>query len=152
MTVGPSEGVNARAGLDHIWVLDGRSVSVWKARTGTIPRHRVLSGPLSQGLPPPQAYSREAPVAKAQAEADRAVAARDQVRADVLRDVASAWREYEAATRNLKTATAVQADAQEQLRLVTLRETAGKAIEVEVLDALFVTPRTRDRRPQHRSL
>jgi outer membrane protein TolC len=61
-----------------------------------------------------------------------------------LRDVARAWREFEAATRNLATAAAIQADAREQLRLVTLRQTAGKAIEAEVLDALSVAANARE--------
>jgi outer membrane protein TolC len=91
---------------------------------------------LTASLPLVDGGSRTAAVAKAQAQYDRASAARDQARAEVLRDVARAWREYEAATRNLATAAAVQADAQEQLRLATLRQTAGKAIETEVLDAL----------------
>jgi len=99
---------------------------------------------LTASLPIVDGGSRAAALAKAQAETDRATAVRDQVRASVLRDVASAWREYEAATRNLATATAVQADAQEQLRLVTLRQSAGKAIEVEVLDALSVAANARE--------
>jgi outer membrane protein TolC len=99
---------------------------------------------LSASLPIVDGGSRVAALAKAQAENDRAAALRDQVRAGVLRDVANAWREYEAATRNLATATAVQADAQEQLRLVTLRQAAGKAIEVEVLDALSVAANARE--------
>ena len=99
---------------------------------------------VTASLPIVDGGSRSAAVAKAQAEYDRLAAARDQVRASVVRDVASAWREYEAATRNLATATAVQADAQEQLRLVTLRQSAGKAIEVEVLDALSVAANARE--------
>lgn len=99
---------------------------------------------ITASLPIVDGGSRAAAVAKAQAESDRMVAARDQTRAGVVRDVASAWREYEAATRNLATASAVQADAQEQLRLTALRETAGKAIEVEVLDALSVAANARE--------
>ncbi len=99
---------------------------------------------ITASLPIVDGGSRAAAVAKAQAEYDRTVAARDQTRAGVVRDVASAWREFEAATRNLATATAVQADAQEQLRLMTLRQAAGKAIEVEVLDALSVAANARE--------
>lgn len=99
---------------------------------------------LTASLPIVDGGSRSAAVAKAQAEYDRAAAARDQARAGVMRDVADAWREYEAATRNLATANAVRADAQEQLRLATLRQAAGKAIEVEVLDALSVAANARE--------
>ncbi len=99
---------------------------------------------VTASLPIVDGGSRAAAVAKAQAQYDRMAAARDQTRAGVVRDVASAWREYEAATRNLATATAVQADAQEQLRLITLRQAAGKAIEVEVLDALSVAANARE--------
>jgi outer membrane protein TolC len=99
---------------------------------------------LTASLPIVDGGSRTAAVARAQAQYDRAAAARDQARAAALRDVAVAWREYEAATRNLATATAIQADAREQLRLVRLREAAGKAIEVEVLDALSVAANARE--------
>jgi outer membrane protein TolC len=99
---------------------------------------------LTAALPIVDGGSRSAAVAKAQAQYDRAAAARDQARAEALRDVARAWREYEAATRNLATATAIRADAAEQLRLVTLRQAAGKAIEVEVLDALSVAANARE--------
>jgi len=99
---------------------------------------------VTASLPLVDGGSRAAAVAKAQAQYDRTVAVRDQTRAGVVRDVASAWREYEAATHNLATATIVQADAQEQLRLITLRQAAGKAIEVEVLDALSVAANARE--------
>jgi outer membrane protein TolC len=99
---------------------------------------------LTASLPIVDGGSRSAAVAKAEAQYDRALAARDQARAETVRDVARAWREYDAATRNLATATAIEADAREQLRLVTLRQTAGKAIEVEVLDALSVAANARE--------
>jgi outer membrane protein TolC len=99
---------------------------------------------LTASLPIVDGGSRTASVTKAQAQYDRAAAARDQARAETLRDVARAWREFEAATRNLATAAAIQADAREQLRLVTLRQTAGKAIEAEVLDALSVAANARE--------
>jgi outer membrane protein TolC len=99
---------------------------------------------LTASLPVGDGGARKAAVAKAGAAYDRAAAVRDQARAGVLRDVAVAWREYEAATRNLAAATAVQDDAREQLRLVTLRQSVGKAIEVEVLDALTVAANARE--------
>jgi len=93
---------------------------------------------LTASLPIIDGGSRSAATSRARAQYDRAVAARDQARIGVRLDVANAWREYEAATRNLATASAAVADAQEQLRLAEVRETAGKAIDVEVLDALAV--------------
>jgi len=95
-------------------------------------------------LPIVDGGSRAAAVSRARAQLDRALASRDQTRAGVLRDVANAWREYEAATRNLATAAAATADAQEQLRLAQVREDAGKAIDVEVLDALTLAATARE--------
>jgi outer membrane protein TolC len=99
---------------------------------------------LTASLPVFDGGSRAAAVSKEQAQYERALAVRDQARTGVVRDVANAWREYEASTRNLATATAVQADAQEQLRLAMLRQSAGKAIEVEVLDALAAAAGARE--------
>ena len=44
----------------------------------------------------------------------------------------------------MNTAAAAQADADEQLRVAQLREEAGKAIELEVLDALAVAASARE--------
>lgn len=87
---------------------------------------------------------RAAGVAKAQAQYARALAARDQIRAAVVRDVANTWREYEAASRNTTTAASVVAEAEEQLRVASLRESAGKAIATEVLDALSLAASGRE--------
>lgn len=87
---------------------------------------------------------RSAAFIKARAQYDRAAAARDQMRAGVARDVANSWREYEAATRNNATAAAALTDAQEQLRVASLRESAGKAIPTEVLDALSLVASARE--------
>ncbi|GAC1543515.1 MAG: hypothetical protein NVS2B17_23370 [Candidatus Velthaea sp.] len=99
---------------------------------------------VTASLPIVDGGTRSAATSRARAQYDRALAARDQIRVSVIRDVANAWREYEAATRNLSTATAAVADAQEQLRLAELRENAGKAIDVEVLDALSVAAMARE--------
>jgi multidrug efflux system outer membrane protein len=99
---------------------------------------------LTASLPLVDGGSRAAALTRAQAQYERALAVRDQARAETLRDVAAAWREFEAATRNLATAAAIQADAREQLRLVMLRQAAGKAIEAEVLDALSVAANARE--------
>lgn len=99
---------------------------------------------LSASLPIVDGGSRAAAVARASAEYDRAVALRDQIRAGVARDVSDSWREYEAADHNLATATTALADAEEQLRIASLRESVGKAIDIEVLDALAVAASARE--------
>lgn len=99
---------------------------------------------LTASLPIVDGGSRAAAQARARAQYDRAQALRDQTRAGVVRDVENAWRELQAADRNFATASAVSADAQEQLRLANLRESAGKAIDIEVLDALSVAAGARE--------
>jgi outer membrane protein, multidrug efflux system len=85
-----------------------------------------------------------AAVARAGAEVARAQAVLERSVAGVERDVADAWRELQASQRNIATAQAAQADADEQLRVTRLRESAGKAIELEVLDALAVDAAARE--------
>jgi outer membrane protein len=99
---------------------------------------------LTASLPIVDGGSRSAALARASAEYDRAVATRDQIRAGIARDVSDSWREYEAAGRNLATATTALADAEEQLRVASLRESVGKAIDIEVLDALAVAASARE--------
>jgi cobalt-zinc-cadmium efflux system outer membrane protein len=99
---------------------------------------------VTASLPLVDGGSRGAAVAKAQAQYERAAATRDQIRAAAVRDVANAWREYEAASRNTATATSALADAEEQLRVASLRESAGKAIATEVLDALALAASARE--------
>ncbi|MBC5798852.1 MAG: TolC family protein [Candidatus Eremiobacteraeota bacterium] len=99
---------------------------------------------ITASLPIADGGSRAAALAEARAHYDRAIAARDQARAVTIRDAADAWREYQAAIRNLTTATAALTDAQEQLRLASLRQNAGKGIELEILDALSVAANARE--------
>jgi len=99
---------------------------------------------LTVTLPIVDGGSRAAAVARARGELDRATALRDQSRLGVQRDAANAYREFDAAPRNLATAQAAQIDAQEQLRITRVREDAGKGIEVEVLDALSVAANARE--------
>ncbi len=95
-------------------------------------------------LPVVDGGSRSAAVARARGDLDKATALRDQLHVNVERDVADAYREFEAARRNLDTAQASQNDAQEQLRIARLREAAGKGIELETLDALAVAAQVRE--------
>jgi outer membrane protein TolC len=99
---------------------------------------------VTASLPIVDGGSRAAAVAKAQAQYERAVATRDQIRAAAVRDVLNAWRDYEAAARNAATATSALADAEEQLRVASLRESAGKAIATEVLDAIALAASARE--------
>ncbi|MEA2721038.1 MAG: hypothetical protein QOJ39_2902 [Candidatus Eremiobacteraeota bacterium] len=99
---------------------------------------------ISASLPVVDGGARTAAAAKARAEYERARAMRDQVRAAVLRDVANAWREYEAASRDVTIATSALADAQEQQRIAAVRENAGKAIAAEVLDAISAVASARE--------
>jgi outer membrane protein TolC len=95
-------------------------------------------------LPISDGGAHTAALAKARAQYDRASAVYDQTRANVQRDLSDAWRELQAAQRNMTTAAAAQVDANEQLRVAQLREQAGKAIELEVLDALAVAAAARE--------
>jgi outer membrane protein TolC len=83
-------------------------------------------------------------VARSTAELSRAQAAYEQSVAGVERNIADAWRELQASQRNIATAQAAQVDADEQLRVTRLRESAGKAIELEVLDALALDAAARE--------
>lgn len=95
-------------------------------------------------LPIVDGGSRAAAVERAQGELMRATAMRDQLRRNVERDVADAFRELDAARRNLATAQSAQNDADEQLRIARVRASAGKGIELEVLDALAIAATARE--------
>lgn len=99
---------------------------------------------LSATLPIADGGSRAAAVGRARGELERVTAMRDQMRKSAERDVANAFRELEAARRNLATAQAAQNDADEQLRVARVRESSGKGIELEVLDALAVASTARE--------
>ena len=81
---------------------------------------------------------------KARATLGAAQVVLEKARANTERDVRNAWRELEAARRNLVTAEAGADDSAEQLRIAHVREAAGKGIELEVLDALSVAATARE--------
>ncbi len=95
-------------------------------------------------LPIVDGGTRSAAFHRASADAERARIDYERTLVSARRDVADAWREYEAAQRNLATAASVRADAEEGLRVARLRESVGKAIELEVLDALAVAANARE--------
>jgi outer membrane protein TolC len=68
----------------------------------------------------------------------------ERTRLIVERDVVNAVREYDAARSQLTAATAGLQDAQAQSRIAKLRESAGKGIELETLDALATQATARE--------
>lgn len=95
-------------------------------------------------LPIVDGGTRSAAYHRARADADGARVDYERALVAARRDIADAWREYEAAERNVTTAAAARADAEEQLRVARLRESVGKAIELEILDALVVAANARE--------
>jgi outer membrane protein TolC len=88
--------------------------------------------------------TRSAAFHRARADAERARIDYERTKTVARRDALDAWRDYEAAQRNLTTAESARLDAQEQLRVARLRESVGKAIELEILDALAVAANARE--------
>jgi outer membrane protein, multidrug efflux system len=91
---------------------------------------------ITASLPVFDGGSRPAAVHEANAGVQRAQALLEQADLSAQRDVANAWREYEAAQRNLETAHVQAAAATEELRVATLRERSGKGTTLEMLSAL----------------
>ncbi|HXM19118.1 MAG TPA: TolC family protein [Candidatus Tumulicola sp.] len=87
-------------------------------------------------LPIVEGGARHAAVLQASAALEKAQADYERQQLMVQDDVANALRELSAARQNLQTARAATNDALENLRVASLRQKAGKAIELEVLDAL----------------
>jgi outer membrane protein TolC len=95
-------------------------------------------------LPIADGGTRTAAAQRARFDEDRTLIDYERMLVAARRDLADAWREREAAIRNLDNADAARADAEEQLRVAKLRERAGKAIDIEVLDALTVAANARE--------
>lgn len=101
---------------------------------------------LNASLPIVDGGSRRADIASASAQLEQARITEQRASLYAQRDVANAWRELEAARVNLATSEVTLRNANEQLRVARLRERAGKAIDLEVLDALAVTGNAREGR------
>ena len=99
---------------------------------------------LVASLPIVDGGTRSAADEKARAALASAEITLEKARASTERDVRNAWRELEAARANLATARAGSDDAAEQLRIARVRESAGKGIDLEVLDALGVAATARE--------
>ncbi len=91
---------------------------------------------VTAALPVIDSGSRSAAVHEADAGVRRAQAALEQAQLSAQRDVANAWREYQAAQHNLETAHVQAISASEELRISLLRERGGKGIALETLSAL----------------
>lgn len=88
--------------------------------------------------------ARSAMVTQANSDLEKANIEYDRRSLMVQAEVANAWRELTAAQVNLQTAQAGLTEAQENLRVAQLRQRAGKAIELEVLDAFSVSAAARE--------
>lgn len=90
---------------------------------------------VSASLPVLDSGARPAAVHEAHADVQRARIGLEQSELSAQRDVVNAWRVYQAAQRNLKTAHAQSASAAEELRIAALRDQAGKGTTLELLSA-----------------
>jgi outer membrane protein TolC len=108
--------------------------------------HGGASISLNASLPIVDGGSRHADIADAAAQLDQARITDTRTQAYAERDVADAWRELQAARDNVARSEATLHNADEQLRVARLRERAGKAIDLEVLDALALTASAREER------
>ena len=97
--------------------------------------HGFIVG-ITAALPILDGGLRKSAVSEAKAMQDRTEAEERSAVLAVNRDVGTAWTELQAAAKNVKLAQAAVEQAEEDYRVVKLRYEAGKAINVEVLDAL----------------
>ena len=87
-------------------------------------------------LPVVDSGSRPAAIHEADAAVRHAQTALEQAQLSTQRDVANAWREYQAVQRNLETARVQVTAAAEELRVASLRDRSGKGTTLEMLSAL----------------
>jgi outer membrane protein TolC len=122
------------------------SLSAQSYNGGSTPNLGTSGGQVSMALSLPvvDGGTRSGAMTKARGELERAKAALDQARATAARDAIDALRDVRAARTNLATAAAAERDAEAQLAVARLRESAGKAIELEALDALAVAATARE--------
>ncbi len=99
----------------------------------------VLSVPLITG------GLRRAALLDADADVARFGVERERTLLQVQADAANAWREFEAAQRNVTAAQSAAADAAETLRVALLRQQSGKNTQLEVLDALAASADAREK-------
>jgi len=88
------------------------------------------------GFPLFDGGARKSATREAQAMIDQAKAEGQSAVLAANREIGTAWAEAEASSRNAELAKAAVEQAEEDYRVIKLRYEAGKAINVEVLDAL----------------
>jgi len=98
---------------------------------------------VSVTLPVVDGGTRRGAIVQASASLAKAQADLERQQLMVQNAVANAWRELDAANRNLQTGRAALDDALENLRVARLRLQAGKGTQLEALDALAVTASSR---------
>lgn len=95
-------------------------------------------------LPLVDGGARSAAIDRARATLSQAQIVSERERLSTERDVRNAFRELQAAQSNLGTAQAGARNAEEELRIARIRAAAGKAIDLEILDALAVSAAARE--------
>lgn len=116
------------------------------ADTGTTRGEGGMSGytvGIVVGLPLVDGGLRRAEVTESQARRERAAGDLDAARVEVRHDVAVAWARLRAAEENLTSSEAGVTEAEEGYRVMNQRYEAGKALLLEVLDALSARTRAR---------
>jgi len=96
---------------------------------------------IAASLPVFDAGLRRSQVTEAQSMLERMRAEERDVVLAVAQDVGTAFSELQAAARNVELARVAVEQAEEDYRVIKLRYESGKAINVEVLDALFALTR-----------
>jgi len=99
---------------------------------------------ISASIPLIDTGSRAAQYREARAGLERAQAELDKLKLGAQRDVLNALREVQAALMELRSARAAITDAEIERRIATLRQTAGKGIYLEVLDAVSLSAQARE--------
>ncbi|MDQ6929439.1 MAG: TolC family protein [Candidatus Eremiobacteraeota bacterium] len=99
---------------------------------------------VTANLPIIDGGTRSAGISQALADVHRTQARYDEICLYAQRDVVNAYRELQAASRNMRSAQTSVADSREQLHIAQLRETSGKGINLEVQDALAVDAKARE--------
>ena len=105
-----------------------------------------LTAGVAVGIPLVDGGGRRAAVAEARAMLEAMKREEQQAVVGIERDVHTAWAEVQAADKNVGLSEAAVAQAGEDYRVIKLRYEAGKAINVEVLDALASLVRARNNR------
>ncbi|MCL5773460.1 MAG: TolC family protein [Firmicutes bacterium] len=94
-------------------------------------------------LPLFDAGSRKSALDEAKAEKEKMTAARDKMQQEVEREITDSWLSLNSALEKIKSAEAASAQAEEDLRIAWLRYSAGKGINVEVLDSIAAYTKAR---------